>query len=212
MELVLVVYSGMSYFMLLSIYRIHFTREEKPLHSYVPKEIFLTKGVGIHKYRLSSFEEALRNTGVANQNLVSVSSILPPGCRIISKNEGMKKLLPGAIRYSVIARTDTNETHRQIAASIGVALPKDKEKWGYLSEVHEYGLTHKECGDMAEDLAASMLGTTLGIEINPDEAWVEREKLYKATGLIVHTTNITQIAYGKAGMWTTAVALAVFII
>ena len=182
------------------------------MQSFVPREIFLTKGVGIHKYRLSSFEEALRKAGVANQNLVSVSSILPPGCRIIPKKEGLKKLFPGSIRFSVMARIDTNEPHRQIAVSIGVAQPKDKKKWGYLSEVHEYGLTNRECGEMAEDLAASMLGTTLGIEINPDEAWVEREKLYKATGLIVHTTNITQAARGKAGMWTTAVALAVFII
>ena len=191
---------------------IRYHERSKPLQSNVPKEIFLTKGVGVHRYRLSSFEEALRNAGVANQNLVSVSSILPPGCKIISKREGLTKMAPGSIRFSVIARVDTNEPHRQIAASIGVALPKDKEKWGYLSEVHEYGLTHKECGDMSEDLAASMLGTTLGIEIDPDEAWVEREKLYKATGLIVRTTNITQIAMGKADMWTTAVALAVFII
>jgi arginine decarboxylase len=51
----------------------------------VPKEIFLTKGVGRHKYRLKSFEEALRKAGVAQQNLVSVSSILPPGCKIISR-------------------------------------------------------------------------------------------------------------------------------
>ena len=183
-----------------------------PVQSFVPREIFLTRGVGIHKYRLSSFEEALRKAGVANQNLVSVSSILPPGCKIIPKKEGLKKLYPGSIRFSVMARIDTNEQHRQIAVSIGVAQPKDKKKWGYLSEVHEYGLTTRECGEMAEDLAASMLGTTLGIEINPDEAWVEREKLYKATGLIVHTTNITQAARGQAGMWTTAVALAVFII
>jgi arginine decarboxylase len=182
------------------------------LQSFVPREVFLTKGVGVHKYRLSSFEEALRNAGVANQNLVSVSSILPPGCKIIPVNAGIKKMVPGSIRFAVLARIDTSEPHRQIAASIGVAQPKEQDKWGYLSEVHEYGLTNRESGDMAEDLAASMLGTTLGIEINPDEAWVEREKLYKATGLIVHTTNITQTASGKMGYWTTAVALAVFII
>ncbi|MCE5251802.1 arginine decarboxylase, pyruvoyl-dependent [bacterium] len=182
------------------------------MRSFVPREVFLTRGVGVHKFRLSSFEDALRNAGVANQNLVSVSSILPPGCKIISKEEGLSKMTPGSIRFTVIARIDTDEHDRRIAASIGIAQPKETSKWGYLSEVHGFGLTHRQTGDMAEDLAASMLGTTLGIEINPDEAWVEREKLYKATGLIVHTSNITQTASGKSGLWTTAVAMAVFLI
>jgi arginine decarboxylase len=180
------------------------------MQSFVPKEVFFTKGVGVHKFRLSSFEDALRNAGVANQNLVAVSSILPPGCKIISKDEGLKKLSPGA--YTVISRIDTNEHGRRIAASVGIAQPKDPANWGYLSEVHDYGYTQRESADMAEDLAASMLGTTLGIEIDPDVAWIEREKIYKATGLIIHTSNITQTATGKGNFWTTCVAMAVFII
>ena len=182
------------------------------MQSFVPKEVFFTRGVGVHKFRLSSFEDALRNAGVANQNLVSVSSILPPGCKIIPKDDGLAKMAPGSIRYTVISRIDTNEHGRRIAASIGLAQPKEITNWGYLSEVHEYGFTQRESADMAEDLAASMLGTTLGIEVDPDVAWIEREKLYKATGLIIHTSNITQTASGKSGFWTTAVALAVFII
>lgn len=181
------------------------------MQSFMPKEVFFTSGVGVHRFRLSSFEDALRNAGVANQNLVSVSSILPPGCRIISREKGLKKLTPGSIRFTVMSRIDTDENGRRIAASIGLAQPKDRSKWGYLSEVHEYGFTRQESADMAEDLAASMLGTTLGIEVNPDVAWVEREKEYKATGLIIHTRNITQTAGGKADLWTTAVAMAVFV-
>jgi len=178
----------------------------------MPTEVFFTSGVGIHRFRLSSFEDALRNAGVANQNLVSVSSILPPGCKIIPREKGLEKLAPGSIRYTVISRIDTEENGRRIAASIGLAQPKEPARWGYLSEVHEYGFTRKESADMAEDLAASMLGTTLGIEVNPDDAWVEREKEYKATGLIIHTSNITQTACGKSGVWTTAIAMAVFIL
>ena len=182
------------------------------MRSFVPEQVFFTKGVGVHRFRLSSFEDALRNAGVANQNLVSVSSILPPGCKIIPKEEGLKKLSPGSIRFTVMARIDTNELGRRIGASIGLAQPKDITKWGYLSEVHDYGLTHKECADMSEDLAATMLGTTLGIELDPEKAWIEREKIYKATGLIVHTSNVTQIAVGKKDLWTTAIAMAVFIL
>lgn len=182
------------------------------MQSFMPQEVFFTSGVGVHRFRLSAFEDALRNAGVANQNLVAVSSILPPGCKIIPKDEGLGKLAPGAIRFTVISRIDTNENGRRIAASIGLAQPKDRSKWGYLSEVHDYGLTKQESADMAEDLAATMLGTTLGIDVNPDVAWIEREKEYKATGLIIRTNNITQVATGKAELWTTVVSMAVFIL
>ncbi|UCF42850.1 MAG: arginine decarboxylase, pyruvoyl-dependent [Planctomycetota bacterium] len=176
-----------------------------------PTKIFLTKGLGRHKYQLKSFEEALRRAGVAQQNLVQVSSILPAKCKFISRERGLARLIPGQICYCVMARSDTNEHDRLIASSVGVAIPKDKDKWGYLSEVHGYGMNSREAGDMAEDLAAAMLGTTLGLELDPDTAWSERSQVYKSSGLIVRSSSITQTAKGKNGLWTTTVAIAMFI-
>ncbi len=177
----------------------------------VPKKIFLTKGVGRHKYQLKSFEMALRKAGVAQQNLVQVSSILPPKCKIISREAGLKYLIPGSISFCVMARSDTNEHGRLIASSIGIAVPKDKAKWGYLSEVHGYGMNNNQAADMSEDLAAGMLGTTLGFEVDPDKAWSEKEQVYKSSGLIIRTSNITQTARGQRDIWTTTVALAMMI-
>jgi arginine decarboxylase len=177
----------------------------------VPAKLFLTKGVGRHKYRLKSFEDALRQAGVAQQNLVQVSSILPPRCKIISRASGLKLLTPGAICFCVLARSDTDENGRLIASSIGIAAPKDKRQWGYLSEVHEYGMDSQKAGDMSEDLAAGMLGTTIGLEVDPDKAWSEKEQVYKSSGLIIRTSNITQTARGREGVWTTTVALAMFL-
>ncbi len=174
----------------------------------IPKKVFLTRGVGRHRYRLKSFEDALRRAGVAQQNLVQVSSIVPPKCVMISEKEGLKMLSPGQICYCVMARADTNEHGRLIASSVGVAIPKDATKWGYLSEVHGHGMNHRQAADMAEDLAADMLGTTLGLEVNPDQAWSEKEQVYKASGLIIRTSNITQTARGKKDLWTTVVAIA----
>jgi arginine decarboxylase len=176
-----------------------------------PTKIFLTRGLGRHKYKLKSFEEALRRAGVAQQNLVQVSSILPAKCKFISREKGLGRLIPGQICYCVIARCDTNEQGRLIASSVGVAVPKDKEKWGYLSEVHGHGMNSREAGDMAEDLAAAMLGTTLGMELDPDKAWSEKAQVYKSSGLIIRTTNVTQTAKGKNGLWTTTVAIAMFL-
>ena len=177
----------------------------------VPTKVFLTKGVGRHKYQLKSFEAALRQAGVAKLNLVQVSSILPPKCKVISKDKGIELLIPGQIGFCVLARADTNEHGRLVASAIGVALPKDRKQWGYLSEVHGHGMNSQQAADLAEDLAAGMLGTTLGFEIDPDKAWSEKEQAYKSSGLFIRTTNITQTALGKEGVWTTTVAIAMFV-
>jgi arginine decarboxylase len=174
--------------------------------------IFFTKGVGKHKDYLQSFELALRMAGIEKCNLVSVSSIFPAGCKRISKEEGVKVIEPGMITYCVMARNSTNEPNRLIAASIGVALPKDESQYGYISEHHPFGEPEKIAGDYAEDIAAQMLATTLGLEFDPATAWDEREQLYKSSGQIYKTFNITQSAEGdKTGIWTTVIAAAVML-
>src|SRR5256712_4984652 len=178
----------------------------------VPKKCFFTKGAGVDKERLASFELALRTAGLASCNLVLVSSIYPPFCKRISKEEGIKLLRPGEIVFCVYDRESTNEPNRLVAASVGVAIPSDDSQYGYLSEYHSFGETDEKAGEYAEDLAASMLATTLGIEFNPDLDWDEREDLFKMSGKIVRTSNITQSAVGnKDGLWTTVFAAAVFI-
>jgi len=179
----------------------------------IPTKLFLTKGVGKHKDKLQSFELALRNAGIQHCNLVNVSSIVPPNCKIISAEEGIKLLKPGEITFVVLAQNSTNEPNRLIAASIGLALPKDRSFYGYLSEYHSYGESAKKAGDYAEDLAATMLATTLGIEFDADKAWDEKKQVFKMSGKIVKTTSITQTARGDInGLWTTVIAAAVFIL
>lgn len=179
---------------------------------YIPTKIFFTKGVGRHKDYLSSFEAALRNAGIQICNLVSVSSIYPPGCKIISRQQGLKELSAGQITFAVMARNATNEPNRLIASSIGVAIPADGKHYGYLSEYHPYGVKEKNAGDYAEDLAAQMLATTLGVKFDSDTDWNEREQVFKMSGKIVRTSNITQTAEGeKKGLWTTVIAAAVLL-
>jgi len=176
----------------------------------VPTGIFFTSGVGLSKDRLASFELALRDAGIEKCNIVTVSSIYPPGCKRIPKDEGLKLLQPGAITFCVMARNATNEPNRLIAASIGVAQPADDTQYGYLSEHHPFGETDERAGDYAEDLAATMLATTLGVQFDPNTAWDEREKMFKMSGKIVRTFNVTQSAEGdKNGLWTTVIASAV---
>jgi len=181
------------------------------MNIFIPSKMFLTRGVGIHKDRLASFEVALRDAGIEKCNLVYVSSIMPPNCKVVSREEGIKLLSPGQVTFCVMARNDTNEPSRLISSSVGLAVPSNSSNYGYISEHHSFGEIAKKSGEYAEDLAATMLATTLGIEFDPESAWEEREQIYKASGHIFKTTHITQSVEGnKDGLWTTVIAAIVF--
>ena len=178
----------------------------------VPKELFLTKGAGKHREKLTSFELALRAAGIAACNLVRVSSIFPPGCKILSKAAGVRNLKPGQVTFVVMSETATREAHRLIAATVGVAIPRDRKLFGYLSEHHSFGENEETAGDYAEELAAEMLATTLGLDFDPDHSWDEKKEVYRLSNQIVRTQNVTQTAVGdKNGVWTTVIAAAVLV-
>ncbi len=179
---------------------------------FVPRRVFFTKGVGTHKHELTSFELALRDAGIEKFNLVQVSSIFPPGCKIISRSLGLKKLSPGQITFCVMSKLSSNEPRRLMASSVGCAIPTDRKLYGYLSEHHAYGQTDTVAGDYAEDLAAAMLASTLGIELDENLGWDEKKEIYRISDKIVRTTNITQSAIVRSdGKFTTVVASAVLI-
>jgi arginine decarboxylase len=177
----------------------------------IPTSIFLTAGVGVHRHRLTAFEYALRDADIEQQNLVTVSSILPPRCELIAREAGVATLKPGEITFCVMARTETDEPGRRINASIGLARPADPSMYGYISEHHGYGMTREESGDYAEDLAASMLASTLGIDFDSDAAWNERKRVYEHSQLIIDSLSITAATEGRGpALWTCAVAVGVF--
>ena len=178
----------------------------------VPKQVFFTRGVGKHPHNLESFEVALRDAGIAQCTLVKVSSIFPPGCKIISSKAGLKRLVPGQITFCVMADARTDEPNRLVSAGIGLAVPAKGDQFGYISEHHGYGMVEKKTADLVEDMAASMLATTLGIEFDPDLAYDARREVYKMSGQIVTTRAVVQTAEGdKNGRWTTVVSAAVFL-
>lgn len=176
----------------------------------VPQKIFFTKGVGVHKEKLASFEMALRDAKIAQHNLVRISSIFPPHCEIVEKEEGVKLLRPGQVVFCVLSEAASNEPSRRVGAAVGVALPADRTRYGYISEHHAFGQGERYMADYSEDLAASMLATVLGAEFNPDEAWDERRAQWKLSGLVVNTQSHTVVAEApEDGRWVTALSAAV---
>jgi arginine decarboxylase len=179
---------------------------------FVPKRVFFTKGVGNHKSELRSFELALREAGIERCNLVKVSSILPPHCKIVSKTEGIKEIQSGAITYVVMAKESANEPHRLVGASVGLAVPTENSDYGYLSERHGFGMTEKVLGDEAEDIAAAMLASTLGLDFDEEKSWDENKDVYNLNNKIVKATNVTKTAVvPNDGRHTTVIAVAVFL-
>jgi len=178
----------------------------------IPTRVFFTKGAGVHREKLQSFEAALRKAGIAKVNLVRVSSIFPPDCRIVPAKKGLDELKAGQIVYVVMSENQTNEPNRMLAASVALAAPADRSRYGYLSEHHSFGEPAQKVSDYCEDLAATMLATTLGIDFDPDTAYDERKEIYRMSGQIVHTRHTTQTARAdKNGRWTTVIAAAVFL-
>lgn len=177
----------------------------------IATHFFLTRGVGVHRERLTAFEYALRDADIEQQNIVTISSILPPGCIEMERDAGVATLRPGEITFCVLARIETDEPGRRVSASIGLARPTDIKKYGYISEHHGYGMTEEASGEYSEDLAATMLASTLGIEFDPDAAWNSRKQVYETSRLIIESKSITAAAEGdEKGRWTCAVAAAVF--
>ncbi len=183
------------------------------MEPFIPKRMFFTKGVGVHRNKLQSFELALRDAGVERCNIVTISSIFPPDCKLVSRDTGIKELQPGQITFTVMARNSTNEPNRLISAAVGLARPKNAQQYGYISEHTAFGETMRKSTDFAEDLAATMLASTMGIELDPDVAWDERKQLYKVGKRLFVTKSTAQSARGnKKGHWTTVVALAVMLL
>jgi len=158
----------------------------------VPKKVFFTCGVGYHEDELVSFELSLRDAGIERFNLVPVSSIYPPGCELINREDGLKELFPGQIVFCVMARHSSNKAGERIFASIGAAIPSDPTVHGYLTEYHGV-CCGEDPGKHAEETAAYMLKTAFGVE--PAE-----------------TRSITAEADVKEGFFTTVVAAAVFVL
>ncbi|WP_202319768.1 pyruvoyl-dependent arginine decarboxylase [Archaeoglobus neptunius] len=154
----------------------------------IPKKVFFVSGVGRHEDRLISFELALRDAGIERFNLVPVSSILPPGCEIVDKEEGLKKLFPGEIVFCVMARITSCDEGKEIFASIGAAVPDDRNANGYIAE--HSGEWYDGAEGYAKVLAEEMLKT-------------QGNKAAKTYGIT---------AKGRVEKCTTAVAAAVFVI
>ena len=76
--------------------------------------------------------------------------------------------------------------------------------------MHAYGMNDTTAGNFAEDMAAAMLASTQGVEFNEDASWDEKDEVFRLSGKIVRTSNVTQTAVGNPqGLYTTVLTAAI---
>jgi arginine decarboxylase len=179
----------------------------------VPSHYFLTRGTGVHEKDLRAFEEALREAGIPMCNLVKISSIIPPGCQRVSREEGIKMLKPGQITFSVIAQSQTNEPGQKITAGIGLAQPKNEALYGYLSEAEEIiGRTATDVAEDVEEMALENLVTGWGHKFDASSVLKPGKREYKLHGEEILVDSLVQTATGADhNLYTVVLVLAVLI-
>lgn len=99
----------------------------------IPREFFITSGKATSPVsELNAFDMALKGAGIAQCNLVCVSSILPKEC----KERKRTKIPTGSITFTVLARMDGDEG-TTIGSGIAWAWAKDLS-YGIVAETHGY--------------------------------------------------------------------------
>ncbi|RLF56747.1 MAG: arginine decarboxylase, pyruvoyl-dependent [Thermoplasmata archaeon] len=160
----------------------------------IPREVFFTSGVGKHCEKLVSFELALRDAGIEKFNLVKVSSVLPPRCKFISREEGIRKLNTGEIVFVVMSEISSNSPGDIVIASIGCAYPKKRNKRGYIAEYSTKNENEEEARKKSEKMAKFMLESLLD----------NRED--------IETLSVSASSLVEKREWVTAIAAAVFVL
>jgi len=97
----------------------------------IPKEFFVTTGKSVSSVsELNAFDLALKDAGIAQCNLVCVSSVLPANCKEID----LKPLPAGTITYVVMSRMD-NDGGETISAGIAWSF-EVRNSYGVVAEAH----------------------------------------------------------------------------
>ena len=131
----------------------------------------------------------------------------------INQNTGNKMLHPGQVVPVVLARSESNKPETLVSSGIGIAIPRNRNDYGYLSEHHTIGMNENQMEDYVEDLAAEMLATTYGLEFDPDASWDEKRELWNIDNRIVETKSIVETSKtDSSDKWTTVVCAAVLIV
>lgn len=126
----------------------------------LPEVVVLSAGHAEGITPLNAFDNALLAAGVGNLNLIRVTSIIPPGARVVKLVESwpaqLKKYLrPGMLVPAVYEYIVSQKPGQLITAAIGAGLPVNVKQNGVIVEykcVGETGEAEKMGRKMIENM------------------------------------------------------------
>ncbi len=141
-----------------------------------PKAISLVAGAGEGRTELNAFDRALMDAGVANLNFVKVSSIMPPGARVVP----LPRIFPGMIVPAVYVQIVGHVPGERIAAALAVGTHRTDH-----GVIMEY--SHSGTGENAEAIVRGMVEEAFRQrDLRLDEVFVvAREHVVERTGCVV---------------------------
>ncbi len=121
-------------------------------------KIHLATGIGSGPTTLSAFDAALNDAGIANYNLLRLSSVIPPKTEIIKNKKGIDaSIMPGGWGdrlYVVMAEQRVVKPNQEAWAGIGWVQEKESGKGLFVE--HEGTSESAVRGDIKQSLNALM--------------------------------------------------------
>lgn len=122
-------------------------------------KLHITSGIGTGPTTLAAFDSALNNAGIANYNILRLSSVVPPNSKIIRHgNKGIPaEAMPGGWGdrlYAVMA--EQREDNPNTEAWAGIGWVQDPETKKGLFVEHEGSSEAKVRSDITQSLEALM--------------------------------------------------------
>lgn len=150
----------------------------------IPTRLYLAQGVGTHKQNKNARDRASTPAGLADLNLLPVSSVLPAGIRLIGPEEFRSSVTPGQIVPAIHGICESNTVGQIVTATLTAVLPDDPEVVGYVAETYEWpGLTSEMAVRRTETSALQLFAERHGEDdFVADDVWRATRKDYTIAG------------------------------
>jgi len=177
----------------------------------VPKQMFFTKGVGYHRNKLQALNQRFVMPASRSATLLRYRASSRRNVRLSLRPRGSRNSKQGKSPSLFLPRGDSGTKPSGFCIRRSCTTEK-QEAIRLYQRTPWFWPDSQEGFDFAEDLAATMLASTLGIELDPDKDWNERKMVYQVGERQFVSRSTAQTARGhKDSLWTTVIACAVML-
>jgi arginine decarboxylase len=180
----------------------------------LPTQLFLTSGIGTHKEDKNARDRASVQAGISRLNLVSVSSILPAGIKLIDRATFDSRVKDGQIVFAINGICQSNKPGQRVTASLSLAVPHDPTVTGFVTELFEYpGLQEDQARQRTEKMVLQLFAEQHGdTKFVADDVWQPTNSEYEIANHPLRLLTVSQSGVcNEDGDFTCAIVAAVFL-